>query len=83
MTAPTLEVCVDELLGTTPLPTRLEVVLVHTTFIGARAITSLLAAAQLAQHRAVAFQVTGCPARLLRVFDLVGVSELLAVSRQP
>ena len=81
LTAPILETCLHEQLVTAPPPARLEVALVHTTFVGARAITSLVSAADVARRHAVAFQVTGCSTRLLRVLDLAGVSELLAASR--
>jgi len=81
LTAPILETCLEQHLVTTPPLASLEVALVHTTFIGARAVTSLIAAMQVAQRRAVTFRVTGSSTRLLRVLDLAGVSELLAASR--
>ena len=51
----------------------------HTAFLGARGIATLLLAAHTARLRAVDFRITGCPAWLLRLFDLVGVREELAV----
>jgi anti-anti-sigma factor len=81
LTAPTLEACLDEQLASLPRPARLEVALVHATFVGARAITALLAAAHVAQRQAVDLHVTGCSPRLLQVLDIAGVGELLAASR--
>ena len=79
LSGPTLDACLDQLLAPTSQAARVEVALTHTAFVGARGITTLLAAAHTARHRAVDFQITGCSARLLRLFDLVGVREQLAV----
>lgn len=51
----------------------------HVSFLGAGGITILLAAAQTARLRTIEFRITGCPVRLLRLFDLVGVREELAL----
>jgi anti-anti-sigma factor len=76
LTAPALQACLDQQLAPAA---DVEVTLAHIGFLGARGISTLLAAAQTAQLRAVDFRITGCSARLLRLFDLVGVREELAV----
>ena len=83
LTAPTLEACLDRQWSTTPHAGEVEVELVHTTFIGARAITTLLAAAHAAHRRTIGFQVTGCSPHILRVIDLAGAREELAASPSP
>ena len=80
LTAPRLEACLDQLLAPTSQAASIEVALTHTTFLGARGITTLLAAAHTARLQAIDFRITGFSARLLRLFDLVGVREQLAVT---
>jgi anti-anti-sigma factor len=80
LTAPILEACLDQQLGLTAQVTCVEVALPHVSFLGARGINTLLAAAHTARLRAVDFRTTGCSARLLHLFDLVGVrAELIAI----
>jgi anti-sigma B factor antagonist len=81
LTAPRLEACLDEQRAGTSRPARLEVALVHTTFLGARAITVLLAAAHAAQQHGGNLCLTGCSPRLLRVLDIAGVGDALTTSR--
>ncbi|HWM07500.1 MAG TPA: STAS domain-containing protein [Actinophytocola sp.] len=83
LTAPTLEACLDQQWSTTPRAGQVEVALIHTTFIGARAITTLLDAAHAADMRTIGFQVTGCSPHILRVIELVGMREELAASASP
>jgi anti-anti-sigma factor len=78
LTAPTLEACLDQQWAASPHAGVIELALVHTTFIGARAITTLLDAAHNAQMRTIGFRVTGCSPHILRVIDLAGVREVLA-----
>lgn len=82
LTARKLEACLDHW-ATTPPAGGIEVSLVHTTFISARAITTLLDAAHTARTRTFGFRVTGCSPHILRVLDLVGVREVLTASPGP
>lgn len=77
LTAPILGACLDQQLGLTAQVTCVEVALPHVSFFSARGITTLLAAARTARLRGVDFRITGCSARLLRLFDLTGVREEL------
>lgn len=79
LTAPRLDACLDQQLAPASQAASVEVALTHTAFLGARGITTLLLAAHTARLRAVDFRITGCSAWLLRLFDLVGVREELAV----
>lgn len=79
-TAPTLEACLDQQFTAPSRAGGVEIALAHTTFVGARAISTLLAAVHAARLQATAFRITGCSPQLLRVIDIVGLSEVLAAS---
>ena len=80
LTAPTLQECLDQQLAPTAQAASVDVELMHATFLDARGITTLLLAARTARLSAVDFRITGCSSRLLRLFDLVGVREEVAVT---
>jgi anti-anti-sigma factor len=82
LTAPTLHVFLDQEFTAPVRASGVEVALAHTTFIDARAISTLLAAAHTARGQARTFRVTGCSSRLLHVIDIVGLRELLVASRE-
>jgi anti-anti-sigma regulatory factor len=77
--APALEACLDQQQDPTAQAARVEVTLAYVAFLGARGINTLLAAATTARLRAIDFRITGFSARLVRLLDLVGVREELAV----
>jgi anti-anti-sigma factor len=79
-TASELTNCLHEQLELPRRPVTLDVALTHTTFLGARGITALVDAAGRSAGLSVGFQVTGCSPRMLRLFDLVGVREVLRAS---
>ena len=82
LTAPTLQAFLNQQFTAPSEVGGVEVALAHTTFIGARAISTLLAAAHMARLQARKFRVSGCSPRLLRVIDIVGLREVLVASRE-
>jgi anti-anti-sigma factor len=79
-TAPTLQACLEQQFAAPSRAGGVEVALAHTTFVGARGISTLLAAVHTARLQATAFRITGCSPQLLRVIDIVGLSDVLAAS---
>lgn len=78
LTVPELTRCLAEQLEQGPVA--LDVALTHTTFLDAAGIATLVDAARAASRRSIDFRVTGCPPRILRLFDLLGVTGELHAS---